>query len=100
MEKILFHLMAEKMRELAVDGKLVPDDEDLSTLLMVLSLHVKGSDLAGTAFGVASGELCNDLGYHINERYDCIRFLLDALVADGILEELCGDNHTAYILEG
>lgn len=101
----LFHLMAEKMRELACDTKdFKPDDEDVSDVFCALSMLIDGMDhttnhvnTAAAALGVASGEFSNDMGYHFNERQDAFDYLLSSMVDDGILECLEGDNHRVYL---
>ena len=101
----LFHLMAEKMREFACDTPgFKPDDEDISDVFCALCMLVEGMDhttnhvnTAAAALGVASGEFSGDLGYYINERQDQYDYLLAAMVDDGILECLEGDNHKVYL---
>lgn len=101
----LFHLMAEKMRELACDTPgFRPDEDDVSDVLLAVSMLVDGMDhtrnyvnTAAAAIGVASGELSNDMCYHCNERQDQFDYLFASMVDDGILECLEGDNHKVYL---
>ena len=101
----LFHLMAEKMRELVCDTQgFKPDDEDVSDVFCALCMLIEGMDhttnhvnTAAAALGVASGEFSNDMGYFINERGDQYDYLLDCMVKDEILERLDGDEHTVYL---
>lgn len=101
----LFHLMAEKMRELACDTPgFKPDDEDISDVFCALCMLIDGMDhttnhvnTAAAALGVASGEFSNDMYYHINERQDQYDYLLASMVDDGILECLEGEDHRVYL---
>ena len=101
-EKHLFHLMTEKMRDITTNGRLEPDQEDVSDLLLAAAMVVDSGksdamELASAALDVASGELSGDMGYHINERSDAMDYLLDALCKCGVLEKLDGDDHTVYL---
>lgn len=103
--KSLFHLMANKMRELTCDCcGFQPNDEDISEVFLALSMVIdhmeKKSNYVNTAaaaLGVASGEFSNDLGYFINDRQDTYDWLLDTMVDDGILERMQGDDHVVYM---
>lgn len=103
--KNLFHLMAEKMRELTCDTPdFKPDDEDVSDVLCALSLVIDQMDhksnyvnTTAAALGVAAGEFSDDPFYHINERQDAYDWLLGCMVHDGILERMQGDDHVVYM---
>lgn len=101
----LFHIMTEKMGELVLDKSLTPDKHDLSVLLDVLRVGVckmrqtHETFVANAALRLASGELCGKLDYYISEQDECFDGLLDAMVICGVLDELRGDNHTAYVRE-
>lgn len=105
-EKQLFHLMAEKMRELACETQgFKPDDEDVSDVFCALCMLIDGMDhttshveTAAAALAVASGEFSGDMAYHCTgERGDTFDWLLDCMVKDEILERLDGDEHTVYL---
>lgn len=104
-EKHLFHIMVGKMKELAIDGSLTPDKGDLSTLFDVLRVSLRGMTetpatmVARSALRLAGSELRGDLDYYITDRSECFDSLLDFMVICGVLDELQGDNHTAYIRE-
>ena len=102
----LFHLMAEKMRDLACDAPdFMPDDQDISDVFVALSMLIDSMstttpyvDTAAAALGIAAGEFSDDMAYHCTgERGDAYDYMLYCMVRNGILERLHGDEHTAYI---